>query len=302
MKNPSIRNPPPATKLVSFREVRHDQADDCLHYEPVKVRGQIHAWTIPAHRHEGLHQFQFLATGGAAASIDGEALQVKAPVLMMIAPGSIHGFQYEPGSEGHQITMPSLALHAMMQVAPGLHRQFERSTVIPLRSRAAAAALRRTFSELATEFSQAQPGRSAALLAQASLIALHVLRHQDVGARLKARPGPRDTLVKRFGALVELHFREHKPLTHYAGLLGVTPDHLSRSCRALNGRGAMDMIHARLMLEARRLLAYTPMSVMQISEVLGYQDPAYFSRFFSRVVGEPPSGYRESVSVGVSRG
>ena len=47
--------------LVPFREVRHDEPDDCLHYESVAVRGTEMDWTIPAHRHEGLHQFQFLA-------------------------------------------------------------------------------------------------------------------------------------------------------------------------------------------------------------------------------------------------
>ena len=52
--------------LVPFREVRHEQPDDCLHYEPVAVRGKLHDWTIPAHRHDALHQFQLLEKAAPA--------------------------------------------------------------------------------------------------------------------------------------------------------------------------------------------------------------------------------------------
>ena len=69
--------------------------------------------------------------------------------------------------------------------------------------------------------------------------------------------------------------------------------------KTVTGQGALDLVHARLMLEARRLLAYTPMPVTEIAHALGYEDPAYFSKFFARSVGEPPSAYRESVAKGV---
>ena len=54
---------PPAPLIVPFTEVRHFRPEDCLHYEPIDVRGRLHHWTIPAHRHDGLHQFQLLTEG-----------------------------------------------------------------------------------------------------------------------------------------------------------------------------------------------------------------------------------------------
>ena len=72
--------------LVPFKEIRHYAPDDCLHYEPVGVRGALHDWTIPAHRHEALHQFQLLETGGAVATIDGPQYRIEAPCVLMLAP------------------------------------------------------------------------------------------------------------------------------------------------------------------------------------------------------------------------
>jgi AraC family transcriptional activator of pobA len=85
----------------------------------------------------------------------------------------------------------------------------------------------------------------------------------------------------------------------YAGTLGVTPDHLSRSCRAITGLGALDLLHERLLLEARRLLAYSPAAVGDIAHQLGFDDPGYFSRLFTKRAGQSPSAYRASIADGL---
>jgi transcriptional regulator GlxA family with amidase domain len=58
------------------------------------------------------------------------------------------------------------------------------------------------------------------------------------------------------------------------------------------GRPASALLHARLVLEAKRLLVYTPMRVAEVSWTLGFADPAYFTRFFTQKTGLPPSKFR----------
>jgi AraC family transcriptional regulator, transcriptional activator of pobA len=106
--------------------------------------------------------------------------------------------------------------------------------------------------------------------------------------------------VQRYRTLLEKHYREHRPLAFYAGALNVTPDHLSRTCRTVAGQSALELLHDRLMLEARRLLAYTPMTVAEVAAELGYDDPAYFSKFFAKAMGQAPSAYRSAVARGIS--
>ena len=256
-------------------------------------------WTIPAHRHEGLHQVQFLEHGHIEGTVDGRSVQADAPALLFIAPGSVHEFTHTSDTRGHQLTIPSATLRQLLAgtklADTGLAGSFLLTGLTPeLRSECVL-----LFEMLAREFHGRGAGRVPALLATATLLAVLLLRLHGEQARMTRSGGARDTLVKRYLALVERHFREHQGVHDYAHALGVTPDHLSRACRSAVRQSALKLLHERMMLEARRLLAYTPMTVVEVSERLGFQDPAYFSRFFARDAGLSPTQYRAKVAYGV---
>ncbi|QHE84407.1 AraC family transcriptional regulator [Hydrogenophaga sp. BPS33] len=288
--------------LVPFREVRHDQPDDCLHYESVAVRGAEMDWTIPAHRHEGLHQFQFLEKGHVRGTIDGSDFDAEAPVLLMLAPGSVHGFTYTPDTVGHQVTVPTSTLRQLLGGSNLADTELATSCVLPGLEGDGMADSQSLFTQVAQEFRAQSPGRVHALLACATLLAVQFLRRRGEQFRRERGQGARDALLQRYRGLVEQHYREHRPLSFYAEALGVTPDHLSRTCRSATKQSALHILHERLMLEARRLLAYSSMPVTEVALQLGYDDAAYFSKFFNRSVGHTPSEYRALVASGVRGG
>lgn len=79
----------------------------------------------------------------------------------------------------------------------------------------------------------------------------------------------------------------------YAAELGVTPNHLNRAVKAETGRSAGEWIeNARLSL-ARNLLHDPSVPVSEIAYRLGFEDPAYFSRFFRKLVGMSPTDFRK---------
>ncbi|MBL0929291.1 MAG: helix-turn-helix domain-containing protein, partial [Alphaproteobacteria bacterium] len=84
------------------------------------------------------------------------------------------------------------------------------------------------------------------------------------------------------------------PLTDFPRALGVSTTHLTRTCRQIVGRSATQIMQERLMIEARRDLVYTALSISQIAFQLGFSDPAYFSRFFATHAGTSPKTYRMS--------
>jgi AraC family transcriptional activator of pobA len=47
-----------------------------------------------------------------------------------------------------------------------------------------------------------------------------------------------------------------------------------------------------MLIEAERQLRYTGMSITQIAYYLGFEDPAYFSRFFAKGMGASPRSFR----------
>lgn len=85
-------------------------------------------------------------------------------------------------------------------------------------------------------------------------------------------------------------------VSHYAGVLGVSPQTLSEACRNSTGVSAKTLISERVILEAKRLLCYSDMPVSEIATQIGYDDPLYFSRAFKQSVGTSPRAFRSNLS------
>ena len=294
-----MKSPPPVA--VAFREVRHFRPEDCIHCEAIEVRGHLHDWTIPAHRHSGLHQFQLLQRGAVRVVLDQLPHRVESPGVIVIAPGCVHAFEYDPGSAGIQVTVPSAMLSEAFAAAPALAEGLGASRIVDGAALASSGEdIGAMFTRLAAEFDGASPGRTEALRAHVALLAVWLLRRNHDQNAAGAPAALRDTLVQRFRALLEIHLRQHRPLGFYAEALHVTPDHLSRACRGVMGLSALELMHDRMVLEARRLLAYTNAQVGEIAAELGFADPAYFSRFFARRAGGSPQAYRAALQQGTA--
>jgi len=102
-------------------------------------------------------------------------------------------------------------------------------------------------------------------------------------------------LAEAFTALVERDFRNSAGVQHYAGLLGVTPTHLSRVCRKVAGRPALDILTDRRHFEARRLLRDTNIQIAEVARKCGFTSAAYFTRAFRARSGQSPSEFRNGI-------
>src|SRR5690606_13955893 len=100
-------------------------------------------------------------------------------------------------------------------------------------------------------------------------------------------------LFRDFGRLVEIHFRDKHTVAEYADLLYLSPKTLANKFNKMHLDSPNDIIKNRILLEAKRLLYYTDLTVKEIAYQLGYDDPAYFNRLFAQKEGLAPSSYRK---------
>ncbi|HTI10255.1 MAG TPA: AraC family transcriptional regulator [Puia sp.] len=98
---------------------------------------------------------------------------------------------------------------------------------------------------------------------------------------------------RNFSRLVEIHFRDKHSVTDYADLLAIAPKTLSKKFNRLRLTQPNDIIKDRILLEAKRLLAYSSLSIKEIAYKLGYDDPAYFNRLFTTKLGSTPATFRK---------
>lgn len=99
-------------------------------------------------------------------------------------------------------------------------------------------------------------------------------------------------LVRQYSALVEKHFRSHRRVSEYAAMLYRSPKTLANTFRNAGSRPPQEILLDRVALEARRLLHYTDKPVNEVAQDLGFEDPAYFSRFFRNRTGVSPGEFR----------
>jgi AraC family transcriptional activator of pobA len=102
-------------------------------------------------------------------------------------------------------------------------------------------------------------------------------------------------LVKKFANLLEANFTTERTVTFYASALHIHPNYLNALIKSHTGVTAKESIQNRLLLETKFLLHSTSLSVKEISNQLGFDDPNYFTVFFKRVEGQSPLAYRSSL-------
>ncbi|WP_127501862.1 helix-turn-helix domain-containing protein [Actinoplanes solisilvae] len=149
------------------------------------------------------------------------------------------------------------------------------------------------FSQLAVDCERHSPGPVAAELLrhQLRVLLLRIALMTSV-----APPGPESQTYGRFRALLEDGHQHSRRVEDYADELGCSVRTLTRACLGATGRTAKQVVDDRVALEARRLLACTPLSVAEVGRHLGFPEPTNFGRFFHREVGMSPGQFRAEAS------
>lgn len=262
---------------------------EVLHVERIFDRAHGHAWNIHPHRHPHLHQFLLIHTGAAEARVDAETTQIPAGHALGLPPWTVHGFHFQPHTEGLVISLSVSEFPALFDNGSVSHRlrHWQRIATTPALG-AASKALYACFHD--TQFARRQ-----FLESHGTLVGLQFAAACG-GLDIPHSGTPADSLMLRFEALVRRRFRERLKLADYASELAVSAPHLSRSCRAMTGTSASRFIESVVFREACNMLAYSRLPVAQIGYDLGFQDAAYFSRAFRKHTGMPPGEYRKAVA------
>lgn len=266
-----------------------------IHIETIAARSRLHEWIIRPHRHRDLNQVLLIERGRVEARLDARTEVLSSPAVILVPPGAVHSFRFQPETVGVVVSFAATVADELRTVSPGLSEHLERCIAMVLDR----AALRQTdlhvlAGMLLREFGRSAPGRRLALRGTLAALLANLQRLLPDISKPVAAVSSRDReLVARFREQVEQRFRQHSTLAEYAALLQTSESRLRRACLALTGQSPVDLVHLRLLLEAERQLRYTSMSVTQVAYHLGFEDPAYFSRFFTRRMGMSPRAFRQ---------
>ncbi|SPJ32174.1 helix-turn-helix domain-containing protein [Kushneria phyllosphaerae] len=280
-----------------YGETRDWPTPDLLHCETIADRSRPHGWYIRLHRHADLMHLLLLTQGGGHAHLGELACQLTPPALICVPATVSHDFHFSPDTEGHIVTLARPLVEQLQQRLPQAP-VLQHADHYVLADRAECIPLTALFEQLNTEYRHTpmgqHEGREAMLNALIEAVVVQLWRRARWQPHHhRAAPHRGEQHLQRYQALIETCFRDQPTVPQMAADVGISSAHLNELCRALAGRSALQLLHDRLLLEARRQLTYTRHSVAAISDQLGFSEPGYFTRFFKRHTGETPRAFRQ---------
>nr|WP_225777538.1 helix-turn-helix domain-containing protein [Pseudomonas sp. Marseille-Q3773] len=266
--------------------------NDLLHCEPIEARSRLHHWEIKPHQHAELFQLLYVQRGRADVEIEGSRSTIGEAAIQVVPPLTVHGFRFSADIQGQVLTFGTALVANLEQRLGAPLAVLAKAACYPLgqdRGR-----LRSLIDTLQQEYQGNAPARAALLEALVTALMVWISRRQQSGQAPRNRDERDRHLLGQYLRLVEAHYREHLSVEEFAARLNIPSLQLNQLCRALSGQTALQVVHRRLLLEARRNLVYTRMSIGQLSDSLGFTDPTYFARWFKRLSGQTPNGYRRA--------
>jgi len=250
---------------------------------PFLIRPLCAAGDARAHRHD-YQEVIIIAEGEAFHRIDWEDHHLAGPHAVLVARGKLHLLSVAAGTRGWVI---DFAPDFLPRTASWLFSHFFALSAVPLDD---PAGLRR-IGTLCGLLEEPGPGETASFFL-AALLALIETRIQDRALRGRPERSADFHVLKHFLGALDTHYEREKKLGFYARHLRVNPRRLTAVCRQIMGRTPASLLEERCMVEARRYLAQSELSVQEIAFRLGYEDPSYFNKVFRKVVKDTPGRFR----------
>lgn len=243
------------------------------------------------------HHLLLLQTGAATLSFEGgDKSAMHGPTLAYLPPHTRCDLQMDAGTNGFLIgASPQIMADAIGDRAESysLRTFSERPWLLVEADPRAVSEIQPLVAGFVHELDN--PSRASWMVVSAylRLVLMAFWRAGGSEAAEQRGQGGRASVLQRYRQLVEAWFRQHRPISDYARELGVTPDRLHAICHTTLGRSPVQLLHERVVQEAKLRLERSARTVQDISDGLGFSDPTYFSHFFKRRTGLSPAGYRK---------
>lgn len=267
---------------------------EMVHCESIAARSRLHNWHIKPHQHNGLFQILYLQRGSARIQLDDRLSMMRAGHVLMIPQICVHGFQFDENAVGYVLTLAYPLISKLTRKMGDALAALTTPSMYLLGKDRESSHIRLAFDAFDDEYRGTSAYRELLMEALLSAILVWLTRHAAQAFPSHNRDAAKGSRhFARFCELLEEGYGRHYPISHYARQIGITAAYLNLLCRQTVDKSALEMIHERVLLEAKRNLVYTSMTISEVSYAIGFSDPAYFTRFFKRGTGLSPKEFRK---------
>ena len=248
------------------------------------------------HRHD-FFEVLYLSKGSGFHIIDGNKYEIQPPCVFFMSPGQAHKIEFSSDIEGYIFIFTS-EFYLINQTNQNRLIEFpfffsirQENRPLVLESKEDILFLETLFKKGIAEIAKGENYSVDLLRSVLDLIltSCAILYKTDKNLLTK---GKGNVVVKRFLQLVEENYQNNLSVNEYADKLAITPNHLTQTVNQLTGKTSSQIIKSKQVLEIKRLLVHTNLTVTEIANHLNFPDQSYFTKFFKRETGFSPLQYR----------
>lgn len=253
------------------------------------------ACTIQHQQQQNNYSIYWIKEGKGNYNIDFEQYSFKDNVLFFLSPGQVFTVDNEQIKTAYKLSFKRdfycIQTHDQEVACNGIlfNNIYETPFVKPCEKDTKK--LNFILESLIEEFQQNETAQYDMLQAYLKQFIINSVRVKQENNTIKDDLETR--LFKDFNLLVEQNFRTLHSVTDYANRLGVSPKSITKHFQKLGSKTPSQFIKNRILLEAKRLLIYTDKTVKEIAFELGFNDPAYFTRFFTKSILKSPLQFKK---------
>ncbi|GAQ13291.1 transcriptional regulator, AraC family [Myroides odoratimimus] len=278
------------TKQVSLKNIA-GQAHDGIFFQEVTAKSlsDIMGALKDSHRHD-YHVFLFLMKGELKVEIDFTNYELSGVSLLYTSPGQVH-----KNIEFKEVLYYVLAIKSEY-IAPeyksSIQSMFLQTRFVQL-SKENISLLKNTAQLCIDIYKKSELTFYTATLKNSVNVYISLFLDQYLNQGFSPIPSNRfEKITLSFVKELDIYFVHHKRPSYYAELLHISTTYLNECITHTLGIAVSKVIQERVILEAKRMLFYTDLSVKEIASALGYEDYSYFSRLFMKNEGCTPIVFR----------
>ena len=248
------------------------------------------------HRND-FYQIVLVTHGGGTKTIDLEQFDIQPGQIFFMVPGQVHNWKFKGKSDGYvvnfyeKIFRTHVSSHFYLEQFPFL-RGIPRNSIINLQNETVKEILH-FIKRIIHEVKKKDTFSTDIICFNLISIFVSIVRNSTITDVSKQIPEQNQMTLFKFRMLVNQHYIEKRLPKDYAALLYVTPSQLNAICKDLFGKSAGQIIRERILLEAKRLLINTDVSISEVADKLNFTDNSYFTKFFKKHTGITPQEFRK---------
>lgn len=286
------KNKLPIFTIQNFKPLETSQPD--FYIKTIQQHREEHPFVMNPHSHD-FYLLMIVTKGSGTHTIELNTYPVKRGSVFFMSPSEIHSWKLNDDTDGY-ILFFNTQFYLMDFKAKSLFdfpfynpAKKMRSGMLSLKQ---LTELKTIMKNIISEHKAVSTYQKSILRSYLDIVLLKLATMLEYSGKQPQNAGV-TSVIPKLEAMIEQHFIQHQPVSFYAEQLHFSVQQLNAVTKNYLNKTVSEMIHSRMISEAKRLLVYSSLSVSEIAYELNFNDNSYFNRFFKKIESVTPEQFRK---------